>query len=99
MKKIDKIKFLRFQAFYHDKNTGMVHAHAVYDVSKLRRVEYFELCDLVFEKTLQIYPFAIVIDKSVGWADACCDTVQIMIAIPLSTNVRTTVLEEAENDE
>ena len=66
----------------------MVYAYAIYDVRKLRRTEYFEMCGLIFEKTLQIYPFAIV-DGCVGWADAGCNTVQIMIAIPLSPNMRT----------
>ena len=92
--KSDKIKFIGFQAFKQDEQTGTVYAYAIYDVRKARRVEYFKLCDLIFEKTLQIYPFAVVIDKGVGWADAACNTVQIMIAVPLSPNIRTTIRED-----
>ena len=87
-KNIDKIRFIGFQAFEHDDESGTVFAYAIYDVRKVRRMEYYDLCDLLFEKTLQIYPFAVVIDKSVGWADAHCRTAQMMIAIPLSPNMR-----------
>jgi len=89
--KADKIKFIRFQAFKQDTHTGMVYAYAIYDVRKVRNLEYFKLCDLVFEKTLQIYPFAVVIDKSVGWGDMHCKTAQILIAIPLSASIYTTM--------
>ena len=93
-KNIDKIRFIRFQAFSHDEESGTVYAYAIYDVRKVRRVKYYDLCDLIFEKTLQIYPFAIVVDKVVGWADASCNTAQIIIGIPLSPNMRITKITE-----
>ena len=91
--KIDKISLIRFQAWKHDAETGMVFAYAIYDVRKVWRLDYSELCDLIFEKTLQIYPFAIVIGKTVGYADMTCKTAQIAIAVPLSPNMRVTIQE------
>lgn len=33
--KADKIKFIRFQAFKHDHQSGTVYAYAIYDVRKV----------------------------------------------------------------
>lgn len=94
--KADKIKFIRFQAFKQDSITGTVYAYAIYDVHKVRHMEYFKLSKLIVEKTSRIYPFAMVVDKGIGWADAYCNTAQIMIAIPLSPNIRATIIGDGD---
>ena len=65
-KPIDKVRAVDLTALEMSKtNDGMLLATIAYDVRKLRRMEDDDLTELLFEKTLKLYPFAIV-DKRVS---------------------------------
>ena len=98
MKKIDKIRAIKFQPTFRHPG-GEVYGYVHYDISKLRHTKYYDLIDLLFEKTLQVYPFAIV-DRVVHYDDPWLKTASMPVYLPLSPNLRLSPVPEGEgNDE
>ena len=98
MKKIDKIRAIKFEAATQ-LHEGTVYGYVHYDISKLRFVKYEDLRELLFEKTLQLYPFAIV-DRVVHYEDPYCKTASMPVFLPLSPSLRLASEPEGEvNDE
>jgi hypothetical protein len=95
MKKIDKkVEFIAFEPSAQDEE-GNVYGVVTYNVRKLRRMKYTDLRELLYEKTLQIYPFAIV-DKALYWDEPYTKYVaMIPVKMPLSPKLR---LSPAEGD-
>lgn len=66
-KKIDKVRAEELAVCREDQlHPGVYVAQLWYDVRKLRRIKYDDLVEILFEKTLQLYPFA-VIDKNISY--------------------------------
>jgi hypothetical protein len=86
MRKIDKARFVSLRASSQDEN-GVIHGHVVYDVRRLRRVKHDDLVELLYEKTLNLYPFAVV-EREALWLDANTDAVSVRVHLPLSSNCR-----------
>lgn len=87
MKKIDKIRAVEFIPTFRAPD-GTVYGEVVYDVRKLRRMPYADLRELLYEKTLRLYPFAIV-DKILRWEDSYTEIVAcIPVGLPLSDILR-----------
>ena len=67
MKKIDKVRAVALVPIsVAEENKHMVLARLEYDVRKLRRLDEATLTEILFEKTLKLYPFAIV-EKRLAW--------------------------------
>ena len=82
-KKIDKVRAIDIQISGPTLGEpGRFEAIVRYDVKKLRRTSDDELVDILFEKTMQLYPFAII--------SSCVNryrpthTATIMMHLPLS---------------
>ena len=85
MKKIDKIRALRFVALEQNQD-GRVVGLVQYDVKKLRRVQDDALKELLIEKTLRLYPFAIIggeMSRFRAWGRA-----ELLVCLPLSPSLR-----------
>ena len=95
MKKIDKkVEFIAFEPSVQDEE-GNVYGVVTYNVRKLRRIKYTDLRELLYEKTLQIYPFAVV-DKALYWDEPYTKYVaMIPVKMPLSPKLR---MSHAEGD-
>ena len=66
-KKIDKVRAEELAVCIEDpRHPGVYVAQLWYDVRKLRRIKYDDLVEILFEKTLRLYPFA-VIDKDISY--------------------------------
>ena len=85
-KKIDKLRAIEFRAVTQNAN-GEVYGHIMYDARKLRRITTDDLREIVAEKTLQIYPFAIL----GGWVHRYSDgVVEYPVRLPLSPALKVT---------
>ena len=94
-KAINKVRALELVAFNTVRDCpGTVYALVYYDVKKLRRLKHDELTEILFEKTLKLYPFAIV-DKNINRFNAM-GVAAVPVWLPLSPNVR---LSETPNSE
>lgn len=61
MKKIDKLRAIDLAVFdSHPTLDGTYLAVLYYDVRKLKRLSDDELSSLIFNKTLKLYPFAVI---------------------------------------
>ena len=86
-KKIDKLRAIDLTVF--DKSEYDMHpAVLYYDVRKLKRLSDDELTELIFEKTLKLYPFAII-DKRISRFKSK-RTAVIEMWLPLSPALRIT---------
>lgn len=88
MEKIDKVKAMSLLPMnFMAERPDMYLAQVMYDVSMLHRVSHSELTEILFEKTIKLYPFAVV-DKCIQYLSAKRKTALIYIQIPLSSAVR-----------
>lgn len=68
-------------------------AHVMFGVEKLRRVSHSDLTEILFEKTLRLYPFAVV-DKCIKYLDAERKTAVIPVWLPLTPTMQITKVQE-----
>lgn len=88
-KKIDKVRAAELEVCSDSKaQNGMFYAQLWYDVRKLRRIKYDDLAEILFEKTLQLYPFAIV-DKNISYLIAS-RRAMVQLILPLYPGLRIT---------
>lgn len=93
MKKIDKIKAIKFQPTFQTPR-GDVYGYVEYDIKKIRRTGEDEMKALLFEKTLQLYPCSIIDDKVIY--EDFGRTAQYFITLPLSPWLRVSPVSEGE---
>lgn len=95
MKKIDKVRAVELIPIAHaEENKNLVFATLEYDVRKLRRLDESELTEILFEKTLKLYPFAIV-EKRLAWLKASGVAI-VQMWIPVAPGMRIKVASEGE---
>lgn len=88
-KKLDKVRAEELEIYSEGElQHGMFYAHLWYDVKKLRRIKYDDLVEILFEKTLKLYPFAIV-DKNISYLVAS-RRAMVPLILPLSPDLRIT---------
>lgn len=88
MKKSDKARVLELVPIRREESQpNTVLAQVKYDVSKLRRMGHEELTELLFHKTVKLYPFAIV-DTEIYYQDITRKTAFIQLWLPLSPEIR-----------
>lgn len=98
MKKIDKIRAIDLLVFGQDSaKPEMFFAHIRYDVSKLRRVSDEKLTAILFEKTLKLYPFAVINKEAKRFKSK--RTAVMELWLPLSSKLRITKVIEGDGVE
>lgn len=80
---------------YIDTRQTVLLAHIMYDVEKLRRVSHDELTEILFEKTIKLYPFASV-DKIINYLDMARKTALIPVWLHLSPGLHLKKVSEEE---
>ena len=76
------------------RTPGMFLACVKYDIKKLRRVGVEDLTEMLFEKTLNLYPFAIINKKVMIFKAKHLAIIDVML--PLSPGMRITKVKEGE---
>ena len=83
-KKIDKVRALQFEPI-SQLSDGAVYGYIWFDVKKLRRTPRDELKEILTEKVLQLYPFAIID----GWLSRYSNGLaKFSVKLPLSPHLR-----------
>lgn len=82
---------------YVGARPGVLLAHVVYDVKKLRRLNYEDLVEVLFEKTLRLYPFASV-DKIIKYVGLDRKVAIIPVWMPLTKGPWITITPEGEKE-
>lgn len=103
MKKIDKVSAKRLEVFGAvEDRPGFVYAWVWYDVRKLRRLDDEEVREILFKKTLMLYPFAII-ERQVSRVKAygrthfgIRDFAVIEVVLPLSPGLHLKKVSEEE---
>lgn len=97
-KKIDKLRALELvTSAQAGGRPGWHIAYACYDAKKLKHLNDSELTELVFEKTLKLYPFAIIEKRITRFTASGGVCMQMLL--PLLPDLRTTkVQEEGDSD-
>ena len=70
-------------------------AHVMFGVEKLRRVSHSDLTEILFDKTLKLYPFAVV-DKCIKYLDAERKTAVIPVWLPLTPKMQITKIPKGD---
>lgn len=92
----DKIKAVCLVPVYHmESQPEVTLAHLMFDTSELRRIDHDVLTEAMFNKAVDLYPFAIV-DKCVRYTDTERKTAIIPVYLPLSPSLH---LAEVKKDE
>ena len=87
MNKENKAILNRLVTVSVDEVSGYLFAHAEYDVSKLRRMNEDKLEELLFQKTLKAYPFA-VINRGLHWNGRYTAYIRLCVFIPQGAVLR-----------
>ena len=85
-KLIDKVRVVSLEPVYKS-NTGEILCRITYDVRKLRRMKLEMLESLLMEKTLNLYPFAII-HPGIG-CGVTTDYAVMNIVVPLHPGMHT----------
>lgn len=86
MKREDKAIFKGLVLKAHDEDSGFLYAYAEYDVHRLWWVKGDMLEELLFQKTLKAYPFAII-ERGIRWGLDCA-YIEVAIFIPPGAVIR-----------
>lgn len=86
MKRKDKAIFKGLVLKAHDEDSGFLCAYAEYDVRKLWWMKDGMLEELLFQKTLKAYPFAII-ERGIRWGLDCA-YIEVTIFIPPGAVIR-----------
>ena len=78
-----------------ETNPEIFLAHVMFGVEKLQRVSHSDLTEILFEKTLKLYPFAVV-DKCIKYLDAERKTAVIPVWLPLTPTLQITKIPKGE---
>ena len=78
-----------------EKQPDLFLAHVMFDVEKLRRVSHSDLTEILFDKTLKLYPFAVV-DKCIKYLDVARKTAIIQVWLPLTPTLQITKIPKGE---
>ena len=87
LKTIDKALFLELKPLSQGEQ-GTVSAHIIYDVRRIRRIGFENVRDLLFDKTIDLYPFAVVVKACIAYNDENYRTVRVPVYLPLHQSVR-----------
>lgn len=93
MKKIDKIRAVKFQPTLQTPR-GDVYGYVEYDIKKIRRTDRDEMSALLFEKTIQLYPCSII--KGDVFFKDFGRIAHYFITLPLSPWLRVSPVSEGE---
>ena len=92
--KIDKIRAMDLIVFGNSMTSnGTYYAILNYDVGKLKRLSDDDLTELLFKKTLMLYPFAVIEKKATRFGP---NIAQISMLLPLAPGLRTKEVPEGE---
>ena len=87
-KYIDKIRAIELKPLHRVENRNDLFISSVeYDIKKLKRLSDDDVAALVFEKTLQLYPFAIVEKRGISRLKASGVSL-VYLWLPLAAGIR-----------
>ena len=96
MKKINKIRAIKYQLTFRAPD-GRAYGYVEYDIRKIRRTDKAELKALLFEKSLQLYPYAIIEDFMLFEDKG--RIARFFVTLPLSPVLRVSNAKGGRNDE
>ena len=92
---IDKVRAIDLMVYESSRRAdGIYYAVLYYDVRKLKRLSDDDLTEILFEKTLKLYPFAVINKCATRFKSK--RTAIIEMHLPLNPDMRITKVPEGE---
>ena len=95
MKKIDKIRAIKFQPTFRYPG-GEVYGYVEYDIKKVRRTDKPDLWAMLYDKTIELYPFAVIDGGRRVVYENRGRTAQFFITLPLTPWLSVVPMPEGE---